>query len=199
LRSAACAGNHQNAGGVAVEPVHEPGFLALLVAPRLKHLVNIAGDAGAALHGKAGGLVEHQHLVVLMQQHLAQHIVVVAVLYGVGGERPGGFFVDVHRRHSDGLAGVHPAVGLDPAAIDADLPGSEQLLQLREAETGKMRLEPAIEPHARFLRIYLYELYARHIDYLFNLGNWNWGNQSWRASQSPPNNARMETVTLAIT
>jgi hypothetical protein len=29
-----------------------------------------------------------------------------------------------------------------------------------------MDLEPAVEPHAGFIRINLYELYARHIDLL---------------------------------
>jgi hypothetical protein len=160
----------RDARGIAVQPVHKPGLLTLLVAPRLEHLVDIAGDAGAALDGKAGGLVENQDLRVLVQKHLAEHIAIVAVADGLGGQRASRFLIDAKRRHPDRLAWLNTRVGLDPATVDTDLPGAEQLLQLTESQTRKMDLEPAIEPHARFVGINLYELYARHIDYLFDLG-----------------------------
>ena len=48
------------------------------------------------------------------------------------------------------LAGLYAGVGLGAAAIDADLAGAQQLLQMTEAEARIMRLEPAVEPHARF-------------------------------------------------
>ena len=67
--------------------------------------------------------------------------------------------VDVERGDADQLAGLDPGVGLDPPAIDANLARSQKLLQMTEAEAGEMRLEPAVEPHAR--------LAVQHLD-LFN-------------------------------
>ena len=57
--------------------------------------------------------------------------------------------VDIERRHADHLAGLDAGVGLGAAAIDAHLAGAQQLLQMAEAQARKMRLEPAVEPHAR--------------------------------------------------
>ena len=60
------------------------------------------------------------------------------------------------------LAGLDAGVRLDAAAIDAHLAGAQQLLQMAEAQPRKMRLEPAIEPHARFAVLDLDLLYACH-------------------------------------
>jgi hypothetical protein len=76
LRGAARAGDDENAGGVAVEAVHEARLLALRAGPGLQHLVDMPVDARAALHGDAGRLVQHDDLVVLMQQHARQQFVI---------------------------------------------------------------------------------------------------------------------------
>ena len=69
-RGKARARHHQHARRVAVEPVDEARLLALLVAPGLEHVVDVARDARAALHREAGRLVEDEHLGVLVEQHL---------------------------------------------------------------------------------------------------------------------------------
>ena len=53
LRGATGAGDHQDAGGVAVEPVDEARLFALRAGPGLEHLVDVPVDAGAALDGDA--------------------------------------------------------------------------------------------------------------------------------------------------
>jgi hypothetical protein len=40
------------------------------------------------------------------------------------------------------------------ASVDAHLTGAEQFLQMPEGQRRKMRAEPAVEPHARFVLAY---------------------------------------------
>ena len=51
------AGEQQHAGGVAVQPVHQPRPVFGAEAQGIQHAVEVAGDAGAALHRQAIGLV----------------------------------------------------------------------------------------------------------------------------------------------
>ncbi|MNL89268.1 hypothetical protein D3C87_2194780 [compost metagenome] len=60
--------------------MHEARLLALLAGPGLKHLVDMTGQARAALHGKPGRLVEHEHLFVLVQQHARQKFSILGML-----------------------------------------------------------------------------------------------------------------------
>ena len=156
------AGDDQHAGRVAVEPVHQTRLLALLVAPGFQHVVDMADDARAALHGEAGRLVEDKDFRIFVDQHLGQNVAVVLVADGVAGERPVALLVHVERRDADHLARLDARVGLHPAAIDTDLAGAQQLLQMAEAKTRKMRLEPAVEPHARLAGLHLDLFYACH-------------------------------------
>ena len=71
--------------------MNQARLLALGVAPGLQHAVDMARDAGTALHRQAGRLVEHEHLVVLVQQHGRQQVVVAAVADGLLRQRPGGW------------------------------------------------------------------------------------------------------------
>ncbi len=64
------ARHDENARRVAVEPMHQPRLLALLVAPGLQHGIDAARDARAALHGEPRRLVEDEHFRVFVQQHL---------------------------------------------------------------------------------------------------------------------------------
>ncbi len=48
-----------------VEAMHQARVLALGVAQRFEHPIDMFGHARTALHGKAGRLVQHQHVVVL--------------------------------------------------------------------------------------------------------------------------------------
>ncbi len=69
-RGKARLGDQQAAGGLAVDPVHQPRLLPLGVAHHLQHLVDMARHAGAALHGEARRLVEDEHVVILIERHL---------------------------------------------------------------------------------------------------------------------------------
>ena len=92
-------------------------------------------DARAALHGKPGRLVEDEDLLVLVEQHLRQHVGVVLAAHGARAvSGPVALAVDVERRDADDLAGLDARVGLGAAAIDAHLAGAQQLLQMAEAE-----------------------------------------------------------------
>ena len=153
LRSTSGTGNHQHAGGVAVEPMHEPGLLALRAGPGVQHLVNMPRDAGAALHRKAGWFVEHNHLVVLMQHHALQKLVVAGMLEILAGNRAGLLGIDVERRYAHRLSRLNAGIRFHPAAIDTHLAGTQQLLERPECEAGIMDLEPAVEAHARFVRL----------------------------------------------
>ena len=100
----------------------------------------MARDARAALHGEPGRLVEDEDLRVLVEQHLRQHVGVALVADGaVPVSWPVALLVDVERRDADHLAGLDARIGLDAAAIDADLAGAQQLLQMAEAQARKMR------------------------------------------------------------
>ena len=80
LGGKARARHHQNAGGIAVEPVDEARLLALAVAEGLQHAIDVAGEAGPALHRQTRRFVEDEDLIVLMQDHGAQRIAVVRQL-----------------------------------------------------------------------------------------------------------------------
>ena len=67
-RRKARLGDEQAAGGVLVEPVHEPRPLAVRVAQHFEHAVEMARGAGAALHRKPHRLVEHQHVGVFVER-----------------------------------------------------------------------------------------------------------------------------------
>src|SRR5690606_2035639 len=80
--------------------------------------------------------------------------------------------VDVHRRNPDHLAGLHAGVALDPSTVDANLPGAQKLLQRAEAKARIVNLEPAVEAHARFVRVDRDMLDACH-ECLFRSGKRN--------------------------
>ena len=68
-RGEARLGDQEAAGGLLVEPMHQPRFLALGVAHHLQHLVDMPRGAGTALHREPGRLVQHEHVIVLVKRH----------------------------------------------------------------------------------------------------------------------------------
>ena len=145
----------EHAGGLAVEPVNETRFLALLVAEGIQHFVDMARNAGTALHGKPGRLVEDEDFRIFVDQHGAQHFRVLAVAHRVRGQRGAGKLrlAGKQRRHAHRLPDGKPRIGLRPPAVDAHLPGAQQLLQLAETEPRIVQLEPSVEPHARLVAL----------------------------------------------
>ena len=65
-------GDKQHARGIAVKAMDEAGLLAFAVAEGFEHGVEMARQAGAALHRKAGWLVEDENIVVLVKEDGAQ-------------------------------------------------------------------------------------------------------------------------------
>jgi hypothetical protein len=183
-RGKARAGNDQHARRVAVETMHKARLLALLVAERFQHVVDMAHDARAALHRKTGWLVENEHGRVLVQHHLPEDGAIVLAADALCRKRLVALPVDAERRNAHDLPRLKPGVGLGASAIDADLPRAQQLLQVPEAEPRKMCLEPAIEPHARLAAIHLDLLDACHLLTVLNGGN-STANAFLRAAKWP--------------
>src|SRR5690606_32089949 len=77
--------HYQHAGSISVQAVHEARLFALPAAPGFQHAVHMAVDAGAALHRKACRLIEDENLLVLMDQHLREHLGIAMVAYGAYG------------------------------------------------------------------------------------------------------------------
>ncbi len=67
-RSAWCRRQQQHAGGVAIQPMHQPRPLGRAEAQCIQHSVEVVRDARTALHRHAVRLVQHQHVVVPVDQ-----------------------------------------------------------------------------------------------------------------------------------
>ncbi len=107
-----------------------------------------------------------------MQQHARQKLGIAGMLEFLARRRARALLalgVDIHRRDSHLLAGLYTRVGLHPAAIDADLAGTEQLLQRAEAEPRIMDLEPPVEPHTGLVLAHVPMFNASHSCSSFNL------------------------------
>ena len=135
----------------------QTGLLPALVAQAFQHGVDRTRNAGTALDCETGRLVEDQHLLVLVQHHVAQNVCVMPVPDRIGGHVTwlAGRF-SIQRRDAHHLPGLQPRSRLDPSAIHPHLSGAQQFLQLAEADAWKMHLEPAVEAHARLIRIHGY-------------------------------------------
>ena len=99
-------------------------------------------------HGEAPGLVEHEHVAILEQDHLAQEVGVGGI-GGAASALPAA--AQVERRHAHVLAGFQPGRDFDPFALDADLALAHDLVEMRLRQVGIAAAEPAVEPHARLV------------------------------------------------
>ncbi len=150
-------GDEQHAGRVAIEAVHEARTLAAeAVGHAGEHAIDVPFGSAAALHGEAERLVEHEDVLVLVEDHALD-----AGPIGLGKpERR----LDARRRrrllgahdlrHADIGAGFETLVALDPAAVDAHLSRAQQLLQIRVADIGKVDAEPPVKPHVGLGRLH---------------------------------------------
>ena len=125
----------------------QPRPLLVAEAQRVEHAVDMPLGPGAALHRQPRRLVQHDDLVVLVDDQAAD-LLGIAVRDGRDlarlGRRRGG---DAGRQ-ADGLAGLDPVLALGALAVDADLAGAQKLLQGAVAQLGEMALEPAVQPQA---------------------------------------------------
>ena len=142
-------GDEQHAGGIAVEPVHQPRPVAEAVGHAGEHPVEVALGAGAALHGDTVGFVQHQHVLVLVKDHRLDE---VAVTLGET-ERWRERWLRLGRqpqdcRHAHLLAALHARVGLRAPGVEPHLAGAQQLLQMPVGDVREMHAKPAVEAHA---------------------------------------------------
>jgi hypothetical protein len=70
--------------------------------------------------------------------------------------------VEGERRHADFLIRLEPGVGLGARTCDPHLSGAGELVQVGEGHLREMHLEPAVKPHARFLRRHHMALHLAH-------------------------------------
>jgi hypothetical protein len=108
----ALLGQHQDAGGLAIEPVHQFQELGLGPGPA-QLLDHTEGHARAAVHGHAGRLVDHQQLGVLKQhrEFARWHMLGIVRLRRI--RHP-------HWRNAHDITRLQAISGIDPALIDAN-------------------------------------------------------------------------------
>jgi hypothetical protein len=127
------------------------------------------GRAGAALHGNAERLVQHQHVVIFKQDHPLNR---GPVGFGQALRR---LQRRLHRLilgcqphdfgHADFAARLQPQTGFDPFARHPHLAGTQQLLQIAVLHERKVDLKPLVKADAGVL--------VRHPD-RFNGGGFGW-------------------------
>ena len=111
----------------------------------------MARGAAAALDREARRLVERDQPLVLVDHEAADE----GRILGPELSRPG-----LGRRSGSSPSGgtrttcpgCEAGVGLDPLAVESELAGAAQLLELAEARRRIVRLGPAVEPPAVLLR-----------------------------------------------
>ena len=100
----------------------------------------MASGFGAALHCKAGRLVEHDRRGVAIEHEMAQQpLILRADTARRWRRRRLG-----QRRHPDRLAGADRVTGPGAFAVDPDLAGAQQLFQPAVAQAGIVPPEPAV-------------------------------------------------------
>jgi hypothetical protein len=152
------------------------------LAPGAEQLVDVVGGLGAALHGQAGGLVQGQDLLVLVQhQRLGEGDVARRQLALVGRIRRVG-----QRRHADLAAGRQLGVGLGARAVDPHLAGAEQLVELDVVQVRPAALEPAVQADAVFAGVHIDRTYFFHAEKIL------------RAIKRPAKMAATDRITLAV-
>jgi hypothetical protein len=118
--------------------------------PGAEQLVDVAAGLGAALYGQAARLVERQDLFVLVDHQRARigRLAGVQLTLGAHGRRLR------QGRHADLGAGGEAGVGLGAGAVDADLAGAGQFLEVDVVQVRPAALEPAVQAHARLALIH---------------------------------------------
>ena len=137
-------GDHHQAGGVLVEPVHDAGpfdaadagqAVAAMGDQRIDQRAR--GVAGGRMHHQAFRFVDHDQRVVFVDDRERDRL---ARGLGLLGRR---------QRHRDGIAGIDVCRGIaDRARLDRHLAVEDQRLEARARQRRDARGEHAIEPLA---------------------------------------------------
>jgi hypothetical protein len=121
-----------------------------LVAQGFQHPVHMTLGAGAALDGEAHGLVEHQHVLVLVERDRLEEGARILVMGGDARSRLR--LVEFQGRHAHLGARLQPLVRLGALAVDAQLAFPHDALDMGEGELRKPRHEKAVDAHAGLVR-----------------------------------------------
>jgi hypothetical protein len=133
----------QDAGGVPVQPVHQARTVFGSEAQGVEHPVEVAGDAGAPLDRQAVRFVQHEDLVVLVDDGLLQILGVVRVDPADRLRfRRNPLFRDL-----DGLTSSQACVGVRLVAVHPDLTVAAPLLNEALLGAGKAAADPAVEAY----------------------------------------------------
>ena len=152
-------------------------------AKRIQHPVEMALGPAASLDGKAGRLVDDDHVGVAMQDQGLHECRVGRIVARCGFGRRRRI---AKRRHPHRLPGLEANARLHPLAVDADLSRSEQLLQPAMGNLRIVPLEPAIETLAGFGGVNIAMADAGHV-------------RTVRVTARPANKPPIESTTDTIT
>ena len=140
------ARHEEDARRVAIEPVHDPGTLRRArcrqrtQAMRERVHDRPAPRAGGRMHDHPRGLVDREHIRVLVEDHEGQRL-------GLDRERLGLTRVDL-----DALARTHRVRRLADGAVHSHAARVDQLLGLRPRADAACRCDHPVEPPARGVR-----------------------------------------------
>jgi hypothetical protein len=143
----ACEEN--DAGGVAIEAMHEAGAMVAAEAQGIEHAIEMLRDSRAALRGQAGGLVEYKHLLVAINHQLFEIAALAFVqLHHVArwGRRRGR-----ERGHAHRLARREAHRRIDARAIHPHLAGAAEFLDRALRHSREMAAEPAVQADIRLI------------------------------------------------
>ena len=109
----------------------------------------MACRAGAALHREPHRLVEHQHVVVLVERDRLEERagLLSASLRGVARLRR----IELERRDAHRLPGLQPVLRLGALAVHPQLAFADDALDMGERQPRKAGLEEAVDAHAGFV------------------------------------------------
>lgn len=143
------AGEDQHAGRVAVQPMHEARPMLRPEAQRIEPRVEMAGNSGATLHRQAMRLVQHQQVLVPIQDQTLQILGQAGIDFS--GPPWGGGWCQRQRWNADGLAGRQTRGGVSAMSVHPHLTAAAQLLNGALRQAGEMPPEPSIETDLRFV------------------------------------------------
>ena len=129
----------------------------------------MARGAGAALHGKAHRLVEHQHVGVFVERNRADEGAVLLRLRRVVARWRR---VQLERRNAHGLAAFEPRLRLGALAVHAHLALADDALDMAERQAGIARLEKAVDAHAILVAGHRDRLHAGGKMHRLRCGDW---------------------------
>jgi len=104
----------------------------------------MAADARTALTGNAARLVQDEQRCVLMEDEIANELLVRRLRDGLARNRLRRRRPDL-RRDANRLTGLEPVARVGALAVETDLAGAEQPFERTMGELGEMTLEPAVE------------------------------------------------------